>query len=76
MTVLEVRRLKELEHDNVQLRQIVADLTPDNRFCETSIKKLVRLSERRRMVDIVKSSYPVRERRTGRILSLNRAPNR
>ena len=32
MTVLEVRRLKELEHDNVQLKQIVADLTLDNRI--------------------------------------------
>ena len=32
MTVLEVRRLKELEHDNTQLRQIVADLTLGNRI--------------------------------------------
>ena len=32
MTVLEVRRLKALEHDNAQLKQIVADLTLDNRI--------------------------------------------
>ena len=32
VTVLEVRRLKELEHDNTQLRQIVADLTLGNRI--------------------------------------------
>ena len=32
MTVLEVRRLKELEHDNAQRKQIVADLTLDNRI--------------------------------------------
>ena len=38
MTVLEVRRLKELEHDNAQLRQIVADLMLEIGFCETSIK--------------------------------------
>ena len=31
MTVLEVRRLKELQHDNAQRKQIVADLTLDNR---------------------------------------------
>ena len=31
MTILEVRRLKELEHDNAKLNQIVADLTLDNR---------------------------------------------
>ena len=30
MTVLQVRRLKELEHDNAQLKQIVVDLTLDN----------------------------------------------
>ena len=32
MPVLEVRRLKELEHENAQLKQIVADLTLDNRI--------------------------------------------
>ena len=32
MTVLEVRRRKQLEHDNTQLKQIVADLTLDNRI--------------------------------------------
>ena len=32
MTVLEVRRLKELQHDNAQRKQIVADLTLDNRI--------------------------------------------
>ncbi len=31
-TVLEVRRLKELEHENAQLKQIVADLMLDNRI--------------------------------------------
>ena len=30
MTVLEVRRLKELEYDNAQLKQIVTDLTLEN----------------------------------------------
>ena len=32
MTVFEARRLKELQHDNAQLRQIVVDLTLDNRI--------------------------------------------
>ena len=32
MTVVEVRRLKDLEHDNAQLKQIAADLTLDNRI--------------------------------------------
>ena len=32
MTMLEVRCLKELEHNNEQLRQIVVDLTVDNRI--------------------------------------------
>ena len=32
MTVLEVRHLKELEHDNAQLKQIVVDLTLDHRI--------------------------------------------
>ena len=32
ITVLEVRRLKELENENAQLKQIVADLTLDNRI--------------------------------------------
>ena len=31
-TVLEVRRLKELEHENAQLKQMVADLALDNRI--------------------------------------------
>ena len=32
ITVLEIRRLKELENENAQLKQIVADLTLDNRI--------------------------------------------
>ena len=32
MTVSEARRLKELEQENIQLKQIVADLTLDNRI--------------------------------------------
>ena len=32
MTVLEVRRLKELAHENAKLKQIVADLALDNRI--------------------------------------------
>ena len=32
ITVLEVRRLKELEQENKQLKQIVADMTLDNRI--------------------------------------------
>ena len=32
MTVLEVRRLKELQDDNTQRKQIVADLTLDNQI--------------------------------------------
>ena len=32
MTVLEVWRLKELEHDNAQLKKIVPDFTLDNRI--------------------------------------------
>ena len=40
MTVLEVRRLKELEHDNAQLKQIVADLTLDNRNLRDVNQKL------------------------------------
>ena len=51
MTVLEVRRLKELEHDNAQLKQIVADLTLDNRILHDVNQIVVRLSKRHRMVD-------------------------
>ena len=32
LRLLEVWRLKELEHENAQLKQIVADLTLDNRI--------------------------------------------
>ena len=32
MCVSEVRRLKELEHENVELKKIVAELTLDNRM--------------------------------------------
>ena len=39
-TVLECRRPKELEHDNAQLRQIVVDLTLDNRILRDVIYDL------------------------------------
>ena len=51
MAVLEVRRLRELEHDNAKLRQIVADLTLDNQILRDVNQKSGGLSERRRMVD-------------------------
>ncbi len=39
ITVLKVRRLKELEHNNAQLKQIVADLTLENRIlCDVNQK--------------------------------------
>ena len=45
MVVVEVRSLEE--HDNAQLKQIVADLTLDNRFLRDVNQKLVRLLDRR-----------------------------
>ena len=76
MTMLEVRRLKEWGHENTQLMQIVADFTLNNRILRNANQKVMRLSERRRMVDLVKSSYTVSERSICRILSLSRAPYR
>lgn len=39
MNVSEARRLKELERENAQLKQIVADLTLDNRILTDVNKK-------------------------------------
>lgn len=77
METSEVRRLKDLERENAELKKIVADLTLDNRLLrDVNAKKMVSLAERRSMTDYLVSDYGISERRACRVIELARSTHR
>jgi len=71
-----VKRLKELERESAKLKQLMADVTLNDRILRDANKKVVRLSERRRVVDCVKKEQRLSDRRAYQVLDLNRSSYR
>lgn len=77
MEIAEAKRLKELERENAELKQVVAELTLDNGMLRhINQKKVLRLSDRRRAVDALKRHFDVGERRACRVLEIHRSSYR
>ena len=77
MQTSEVRRLKELERENSELKKMVAEQVLDIRMltrCEC--KKMVSLTERRTMAEYLVDGYGVSERRSCRVMGLPRSTHR
>ena len=53
----EIRRLKQLEHENGKLKRLVADLTLDKSMLQDAMKKMVRPSARRAVAALVPERF-------------------
>ncbi|EDT41112.1 hypothetical protein BamMEX5DRAFT_3097 [Burkholderia ambifaria MEX-5] len=69
----QVRRLKQLQDENAQLQKMVAELTLDKAMLTDVLKKVVKPSPRRSVMDYLKSAYGVAERRACRLVSVSRS---
>ncbi len=65
----QVRQLKQLQDENAQLKKVVAELTLDKAMLTEVLKKVVKSSPRRHVVDYLKSAYGVAERRACRLVA-------
>ncbi|MDH3669193.1 MAG: IS3 family transposase [Paracoccaceae bacterium] len=73
----QLKRLKELEKENLRLRRAVSDLTLDKLILEEAAKgKLLSPSRRRRCIEQVRQVHGVSERRACRVLRQHRSTQR
>lgn len=71
-----VKRLKELERENGQLRKAVSDLTLEKLIREGAALGLLSRARRRRCVDHVMSKFPISERFACKVLAQHRSTHR
>ena len=77
MDASEVKRLKELERENSELKQIVAEQVLDIRMLkDVNSKKVLSLPQRRRAVTYLRNTFVVSERRACKVLCLHRSTYR
>lgn len=69
----EMRRLRQLEEENVKLKRIVADLSLDNAAAEGAGKKTLRPARKRELVDRVRGEWKVSIRRDCSALKIDRS---
>ena len=73
MDTSDAKRLKELEKENAKLKRLVADLSLDNAILkDVNLKKLLSPVKRKAAVDFVTTFYSVSNRRSCRVLGINR----
>ncbi|MEJ2598647.1 MAG: IS3 family transposase [Anaerolineales bacterium] len=77
MDTTQVRKLKDLERENLQLKKLVADLSLDNAILkEGALKKVISPDRRRAAVDQAMEALQVSERRACRVIGQPRATQR
>jgi hypothetical protein len=67
----EMRRLLQLEGENVKLKRIVADLSLDKAMLQDALQKALRPARKRQLVDVLRSVWKVSTRHD-RSSALNR----
>jgi transposase-like protein len=73
MGVAELRRLRQLEDENRQLKQLVAGLTLDKRMLRAgAAKKAVKPAQQRDCVRLLQVGFRVSERRACRVIGMHR----
>ncbi|XCA03187.1 IS3 family transposase [Sphingobium sp. SJ10-10] len=77
LKVDQVRRMKDLERENAQLKKLVADLALDKAILQEASKPdFLSPSRRREAIEQVRRVLPVSERRTCRVLVQHRSTQR
>ncbi|WP_373280354.1 IS3 family transposase [Novosphingobium naphthalenivorans] len=77
LKVDQVRRMKDLERENAQLKKLVADLALDKAILQEASKlTFLSPSRRREAIEQVRRVLPVSERRTCRVLVQHRSTQR
>lgn len=69
----ELKRLRQLEEENRKLKQLLADLSLDKRCCRESLKKNLRLAQRRTWVGQLRERFGVSGRHALRIMAMSRS---
>jgi putative transposase len=65
--VSELRKMRQLEEENHQLKKLVADLSLNKQMLQDVLKKTLRRDQLRQLVQCLLSDYRVSERRACRI---------
>lgn len=66
-----MRQLKQLQDENAQLNKVVAELMLDKAMLTDVLKKVVKPSPRRHVVDYLKSVYGLAERHACRLVAIS-----
>ena len=69
----EIRRLRQLEDENTRLKQIVADLALDKQMLQDVLKKCLKISQLKVLVQKLKDQYKVSTQKACQAMMLNRA---
>jgi len=76
MDVAEDRRVKELEREDAELKNLVGELSLDNRMLEDVLEKMLSLAAKRHAAESLERTHRVSERRVCNVLSLHRSTKR
>ena len=71
--VSELRRLKNLEEENAQLKKLVADLSLDKQILQDVLKKVLRPSRKREMISTIRMEYNISINRCVRLILLHKS---
>jgi putative transposase len=69
----ELRRLRQLEQENAQLKRIVAVLTLDKQMLQDVLEKALKVRQRRQLASLLLAEYRVSERRACATVFLHRS---
>ena len=73
MGVSELRRLRQLEEENAQLKKLVADLSLDRQILKDVIKKVLRPKVKKKLIIFIMAAYQVAIRRACAVLPMHRS---
>ncbi|MEL7568847.1 MAG: IS3 family transposase [Bacillota bacterium] len=77
MDVSEAKRLRQLEEENRRLKEMVADLSLDNKILKDVIfKKRLKPAAKRQIASSIQDRYEISERRACRLIGLNQNSKR
>src|SRR6476469_3756571 len=77
MSVVELRRLRQLEEEDRRLKQLVADLSLDKTMLQEVIRKRgIKSIRRRPLIEFLRVGFAVSERRACQVIDINRTTQR
>jgi hypothetical protein len=73
LSPVELRRLRQLEKENAQLKRIVADLRLKKQMLQDVLKKVLKVRQRRQLVSMLPAEYRVSKQRACATVFLHRS---